>query len=101
MFLSWGAEEYSLCGSREFVEQYEMELSERGVAYINTDVCMSGPILEPVASPTLMDLMVPMVLVPSLSSDPSTSPSRFSEEAPGLPLTYHYNLTSHLVSKQF
>ena len=59
MFLSWGAEEYSLCGSREFVEQYEMELSERGVAYINTDVCMSGPILEPVASPTLMDLLVP------------------------------------------
>ena len=59
MFLSWGAEEYSLCGSREFVEQYEMELSERGVAYINTDVCMSGPILEPVASPTLMDILVP------------------------------------------
>ena len=31
MFLSWGAEEYSLCGSREFVEQYEMEVSERSV----------------------------------------------------------------------
>ena len=79
MFLSWGAEEYSLCGSREFVEQYEMEVSERwgteayvmllltlnflfyfrGVAYINTDVCMSGPILEPVASPTLMEILVP------------------------------------------
>ena len=76
MFVSWGAEEYSLCGSREFVEQYEMEVSERsvkniyekyrnikkylrGVAYINTDVCMSGPILEPVASPTLMDILVP------------------------------------------
>merc|ERR1712013_683595 len=29
MFLSWGAEEYSLCGSREFVEQYEIELRER------------------------------------------------------------------------
>ena len=29
------------------------------MAYINTDVCLSGPILEPVASPTLMDLMVP------------------------------------------
>ena len=29
MFLSWGAEEYSLCGSREFVEQYEMEVSDR------------------------------------------------------------------------
>ena len=77
MFLSWGAEEYSLCGSREFVEEYEIEMSERwvlgslvgagfvnlfhfrGVAYINTDVCMSGPILEPVASPTLMDILVP------------------------------------------
>ena len=31
----------------------------RGVAYINTDVCLSGPILEPVASPTLMDILVP------------------------------------------
>ena len=29
------------------------------MAYINTDVCMSGPILEPVASPTLMDVLVP------------------------------------------
>ena len=29
------------------------------MAYINTDVCMSGPILEPVASPTLMDILVP------------------------------------------
>jgi len=59
MFLSWGAEEYSLCGSREFVEQYEMEISDRGVAYLNTDVCLSGPILEPVASPTLMDIFAP------------------------------------------
>jgi len=58
MFLSWGAEEYSLCGSREFVEQYEIELSERGVGYINTDVCMAGPILEPAASPTLGHLFV-------------------------------------------
>jgi len=53
VFLSWGAEEYSLCGSREFVEQYEIQLSERAVGYVNTDVCMSGPILIPAASPTL------------------------------------------------
>jgi len=57
VLLSWGAEEYSLCGSREFVEQYEIQLSERGVGYINTDVCMAGPILEPSASPTLRDLI--------------------------------------------
>ena len=58
MFLSWGAEEYSLCGSREFVEQYEIQLSERGVGYLNTDVCMSGPILYPAASPTLGNLFL-------------------------------------------
>merc|ERR1711936_412056 len=58
MFLSWGAEEYSLCGSREFVEQYEVQLSERGVGYLNTDVCMSGPILHPAASPTLGSLFL-------------------------------------------
>ena len=34
MFLSWGAEEYSLCGSREFVEEYEMEVAERWVTTV-------------------------------------------------------------------
>jgi len=47
-----------LCGSREFVEQYEVQLSERGVGYLNTDVCMSGPILYPAASPTLGNLFL-------------------------------------------
>jgi len=53
MFLSWGAEEFSLSGSREFVEEYQIQLEDRGVAYINTDVCMSGQYLEPASSPTL------------------------------------------------
>ena len=61
VFLSWGAEEYSLCGSREFVEQYEIQLSQRGVGYINTDVCMVGPILYPAASPTLAGLFTEAV----------------------------------------
>jgi hypothetical protein len=39
--------------AREFVEQYEVQLSERGVGYLNTDVCSVGPILYPAASPTL------------------------------------------------
>jgi len=56
MFLSWGAEEYSLCGSREFVEEHQMEMEDRGVAYINTDVCMAGSYLEPAASPTMAHL---------------------------------------------
>ena len=52
--------------TREFVEQYEIQISERAIGYVNTDVCMSvgeqsccldgmsqGPILLPAASPTL------------------------------------------------
>ena len=27
--------------NREFVEQYEIQISERAVGYVNTDVCMS------------------------------------------------------------
>ena len=48
------------------MEQYEIQISERAIGYVNTDVCMSvgeqsccldgmsqGPILLPAASPTL------------------------------------------------
>jgi len=59
MFLSWGAEEYSLCGSREFVEEFQVQLEDRAVVYINTDVCMSGEILEAGASPTIAHLFKP------------------------------------------
>ncbi|XP_071484102.1 putative N-acetylated-alpha-linked acidic dipeptidase [Diadema antillarum] len=42
MFCSWGAEEYGLLGSTEFVEEYQKVLGERAVAYINTDVAVDG-----------------------------------------------------------
>jgi hypothetical protein len=58
IFLNWGAEEYKLLGSREFVEQYQIQLLERGVAYLNTDICMTGPILAPRGSPTIGHLIV-------------------------------------------
>ena len=53
VFLSWGAEEFGLIGSREFVEQYKNKLIERGVVYINTDTAISGPIMYAEASPTI------------------------------------------------
>ena len=34
----------------------QVQLEDRGVAYINTDICMVGQILEPAASPTLAHL---------------------------------------------
>ena len=69
----WGSKRScsKVISPREFVEQYEIQISERAVGYVNTDVCMSvsfswiggmnwmlkegiqGPILLPAASPTL------------------------------------------------
>ena len=34
----------------------QVQLEDRGVAYINTDVCMAGNYLEPLSSPTLSHL---------------------------------------------
>ncbi|XP_071079774.1 N-acetylated-alpha-linked acidic dipeptidase 2-like [Haliotis cracherodii] len=42
MFCSWGAEEYGLLGSTEWVEQYRKNLKERAVAYLNVDISMQG-----------------------------------------------------------
>ncbi|XP_071079773.1 N-acetylated-alpha-linked acidic dipeptidase 2-like [Haliotis cracherodii] len=42
MFCSWGAEEYGLLGSTEWVEQYQKNLRERAVAYVNVDISMQG-----------------------------------------------------------
>ena len=39
IFASWGAEEYGLMGSREFVEDFVAKLVHRAVVYLNTDIC--------------------------------------------------------------
>ncbi len=42
VFCSWGAEEYGLIGSFEWTEQFGKALSQRAVAYLNTDVAIGG-----------------------------------------------------------
>ena len=42
IFCSWGAEEFGLIGSREWVEQYDKILSDRAVAYLNVDIAVQG-----------------------------------------------------------
>uniref|UniRef100_A0A7E4VXM3 N-acetylated-alpha-linked acidic dipeptidase 2 n=1 Tax=Panagrellus redivivus TaxID=6233 RepID=A0A7E4VXM3_PANRE len=37
MFCAWDAEEHGLIGSTEFVEEFEKQLSERAVVYLNVD----------------------------------------------------------------
>ncbi len=42
VFCSWGAEEYALIGSYEWVEQHAKVLSQRAVAYLNVDIAVAG-----------------------------------------------------------
>lgn len=42
IFCSWGAEEYGLIGSTEWIEQYVKNLASRAVAYLNVDIAVQG-----------------------------------------------------------
>ena len=46
VFCSWGAEEYGLIGSYEWVEQHAKVLSQRAVAYLNVDIAVSGTLFK-------------------------------------------------------
>ncbi|XP_070565287.1 N-acetylated-alpha-linked acidic dipeptidase 2-like [Ptychodera flava] len=42
VFCSWGAEEYGLIGSNEFVEEFAKSLTARAVVYLNLDISVMG-----------------------------------------------------------
>lgn len=42
VFSSWGAEEYGLIGSTEWVEEFQKALTFRAVAYLNVDIAVEG-----------------------------------------------------------
>ncbi|CAF0939456.1 unnamed protein product [Rotaria sordida] len=59
MFCSWGAEEYGLIGSVEYVEEYVKVLGARIVSYLNLDIAVNGFYKVDVkASPMLFDAIV-------------------------------------------
>ena len=58
VFCSWAAEEHGIHGSNEWVEHKRKKLMDRAVAYINVDICVSGPILRPEAFPVLSDVIL-------------------------------------------
>jgi N-acetylated-alpha-linked acidic dipeptidase len=53
VFASWDAEEWTLTSSSEWGEQYEQELREKAVAYLNVDSSASGPNFTATAVPAL------------------------------------------------
>ncbi|XP_031568869.1 aminopeptidase NAALADL1-like isoform X2 [Actinia tenebrosa] len=57
-FCSWAAEEFGLVGSVEFVQQNSKLLSDRAVAYLNTDVAVGGKfVLVTQTCPLLTDFI--------------------------------------------
>lgn len=54
---NWDGEEPGLLGSTEWVEQHRAELQSKAIAYINTDVGVSGPNFTASATPSLSDLI--------------------------------------------
>ena len=53
VFASWDAEEWTLTSSTEWGEQFERELRENVVAYLNVDSSASGPNFTAAAVPSL------------------------------------------------
>jgi N-acetylated-alpha-linked acidic dipeptidase len=53
VFASWDAEEWTLTSSTEWGEQFEQELREKAVVYINVDSAASGPNFTAAAVPAL------------------------------------------------
>lgn len=42
VFCAWGAEEFGVVGSLEWIEQFTKQLSNRAVAYLNVDMAIEG-----------------------------------------------------------
>lgn len=54
---AWDGEEPGLIGSTEWVEANRAELQAKAVAYINTDIAVSGPNFTASATPSLKELV--------------------------------------------
>ncbi len=57
VFAHWGAEEFGIIGSVEWVEAHRDELSKNAVAYINLDMAVMGPHFGASASPSLKTII--------------------------------------------
>ncbi|XP_070566907.1 putative N-acetylated-alpha-linked acidic dipeptidase [Ptychodera flava] len=73
VFCSWGAEEYGMIGSNEFVEELSKNLATRAIVYLNLDVSVAGTYkILARSSPLLFKAMheaTKKVIDPNRSSD--------------------------------
>jgi N-acetylated-alpha-linked acidic dipeptidase len=58
MFCNWDAEEYGLIGSTEFVEEFEKQLSQRAIIYMNVDTISANNSFDASTIPSLYQAVV-------------------------------------------
>ncbi|MBX3316376.1 MAG: M28 family peptidase [Phycisphaeraceae bacterium] len=58
VFAAWGAEEFGIIGSSEYVEKRRDDLTRNCIGYINLDMASMGPHFGAAASPELKSLIV-------------------------------------------
>jgi len=74
IFAAWGAEEFGIIGSTEWVEAHEAELASRIVAYVNLDMAAMGPNLSMALTPELTQVAKDAAaLVPAARNPAETS----------------------------
>jgi N-acetylated-alpha-linked acidic dipeptidase len=85
VFAAWGAEEYGIFGSTEFVERDAAGLSREAVAYINLDMAAMG--LSPGAgvSPTLRDAVARALALAPDATGSTTALSVWAKRDDGAP----------------
>lgn len=97
---SWGAEEFGLVGSVEWVQENEKLLSNRAVVYLNTDVAVGGNYVVAAQTCPMLEEAVfcraKKVKDPTKSSVYDTMVSRMpsSRDHPGEPATLPYSYFS-------
>lgn len=70
VFANWGAEEYGIIGSTEYVEQFSEALLKEAIVYINLDAATMGPNFHSSASPSLKQVIDDVTrLVPQARMD--------------------------------
>lgn len=57
VFGAWGAEEFGIIGSTEWVERHRTRLMQNAVAYLNLDMASMGPNFHSSAHPALHDVI--------------------------------------------
>ena len=81
VFAGWGAEEYGLVGSTEWVESREQQLREHAVAYLNLDATVNGPRFGASASPSLQSVIAAAAAgVPSAPDTTDAAGDRAAED---------------------